>query len=319
MGLRTWIYKHTGIKLKKFEDPIGQLAQEIETLKEEISKSVPALHNFDKQFAQLASEINALQNEVSISVSALHNDDKQFFLEEVRHSQAIAYLHQQVFPQFKNIYSGKDVAVVGTGPSLQYYTPLADIIHIGVNRAFLYQAVEFDYIFMMDYPNIKEYIEPLRFYRQGACKKFFGMYYADFLGLNIPESEALKVGAYRFFTSAPEAGFSRFIDSMPLACYYSMIYPALNFALYTNPKRIYLIGCDSNFGGYWDGVAQKMCLLDQQTQDYHQTKIMHAWHEFKTFSQMFYPQTEIISVNPVGLKGMFSDIYTDNNSDSPVL
>ncbi len=32
----------------------------------------------------------------------------------------------------------------------------------------------------------------------------------------------------------------------------------------------------------------------------------------KGFAKTYYPETEIISVNPVGLKGLFHDVYTES-------
>ena len=32
----------------------------------------------------------------------------------------------------------------------------------------------------------------------------------------------------------------------------------------------------------------------------------------KEFARQYYPETEIISINPVGLKGLFIDQYTDD-------
>ena len=39
-------------------------------------------------------------------------------------------------------------------------------------------------------------------------------------------------------------------------------------------------------------------------------RLTAPWREFKRFVQVYYPETEIISVNPVGLKGIFRDVYT---------
>ena len=35
--------------------------------------------------------------------------------------------------------------------------------------------------------------------------------------------------------------------------------------------------------------------------------ILSIW---KDFSQLYYPETEIICVNPIGLKGIFKEVYT---------
>ena len=32
----------------------------------------------------------------------------------------------------------------------------------------------------------------------------------------------------------------------------------------------------------------------------------------KKFAEVYYPETEIISVNPIGLKGLFRDVYTES-------
>ena len=37
--------------------------------------------------------------------------------------------------------------------------------------------------------------------------------------------------------------------------------------------------------------------------------VISLWHQLKRFAQVFYPNTEIISINPVGLKGIFKDEY----------
>ena len=34
-------------------------------------------------------------------------------------------------------------------------------------------------------------------------------------------------------------------------------------------------------------------------------------NEIKKFVETYYPETEIISVNPVGLKGIFKDLYQE--------
>jgi hypothetical protein len=37
--------------------------------------------------------------------------------------------------------------------------------------------------------------------------------------------------------------------------------------------------------------------------------IYEGWKDLKKFAQIYYPDTEIISINPVGLKGLFTDVY----------
>lgn len=37
-----------------------------------------------------------------------------------------------------------------------------------------------------------------------------------------------------------------------------------------------------------------------------------GYARMKMFAKQYYPDTEIFSVNPVGLKGLFKDMYTEN-------
>ena len=38
---------------------------------------------------------------------------------------------------------------------------------------------------------------------------------------------------------------------------------------------------------------------------------LYDWKKMKEFAELYYPDTEIISVNPVGLKGLFKDEFTE--------
>ena len=39
---------------------------------------------------------------------------------------------------------------------------------------------------------------------------------------------------------------------------------------------------------------------------------LDGYQKVKAFVERFYPDTEIISVNPMGLRGLYSDVYTDD-------
>ena len=39
---------------------------------------------------------------------------------------------------------------------------------------------------------------------------------------------------------------------------------------------------------------------------------LDGYRKVKAFVERFYPDTEIISVNPMGLRGLYSDVYTDD-------
>lgn len=103
------------------------------------------------------------------------------------------------------------------------------------------------------------------------------------------------------------------IEYYPLMHFHSIIFPAIHFALYTRPKKILLIGCDCADKSHFDGSGL-------YSKNFGVSSIAPAWQngykEVKKFAERYYPDTEIISVNPVGLKGMFHDVYTESYLDA---
>lgn len=220
------------------------------------------------------------------------------------HALSIYNLHQKVFPKYKNINSGKDIVLVATGPSLQNYIPIENAVHIGVNRAFQNDKVNFDYLFIQDYSgSTKDYIDEFIRYKEDTVKKFIG-----YLNYNleqhciIPDKYSNYKNIERYYNVHPliKKNFTYDIASEPLADSYSIAFPAMQFALWTNPKRIYLVGCDCNNNGHFDKQTNVLAV----------DSVIDGWKRIKEFAKIYYPDTEIISINPVGLKGIFKEEYT---------
>ncbi len=225
-------------------------------------------------------------------------------------------LHQKTFPRFKNINQGKDVVLLASGPTLRQYKPLENVINVGVNRSFQGTSEKFDYIFIQDYSGqTKSYIKKLNNYNKDTCIKFYGI--ASELNPYmqiIPESEAIEANALRYrtdclnFDSPYNIHFAYDIASQPLGDGKSIVFSAMQFILWTHPKRIYLVGCDCSLGGYFNNER----LNEKEKQNYLNTvEIIENWKKLKFFANRYYPDTEIISINPVGLKGIFKDIYQE--------
>ena len=215
------------------------------------------------------------------------------------------------FLEYKNIYHDKDVVIVARGPSAAKYTnPLKNAVHIALNKAFKNPDIKFDYIFMHDYGAIKDYILDCINY---PCTKFFGRcLYLHFKTHVIPDSTIDKCNANLYYTNAPFETIYKDIDCAPLMDFMSVAFPAIHFALYTGAKRIFLVGCDCSSDGYSDGTkqsAQSLASIEQ-----HHKKMFRGYKLVKEFAMRNYPETEIISINPVNLKGYFKDIYTDENN-----
>ena len=101
--------------------------------------------------------------------------------------------------------------------------------------------------------------------------------------------------------------FTKDLETQPLGNFGSIAFPAMQFVLYTQPKKIYIVGCDSAPTGHFSGEeleSNKRALKDNTY-----LKIINQWKELKNFASFNYPDIEIISINPVGLKGIFEDMY----------
>ncbi len=252
--------------------------------------SILGVHIKIRKLPDYNSQIKNLTNLLDVKLSKL---EKKLNCQQ---------LHSIIFPKYHNIFMNQDVAVVGAGPTLQNYLPLDNTIHIGVNRTFLYNKIKFDFLFVQDYGAAKHYLDDFVKY---DCHKFLGISSND--KICIPEYFYNLPNIEGYYTQYPFSGFFTDISQNPLGDYASIIFPALNFALYTHPRRIYLVGCDCNLNGYFNNEKMQMpdnilksCLSHNK----------RGWNDFKQFVQYHYPDIEVISVNPVGLKGMFHDMYT---------
>ena len=215
--------------------------------------------------------------------------------------------HQRVFPKYKNINQGKDVVLIATGPSLDNFVPIKNAIYVGVNKAFKYDKVKFNYMFLQDYSGAtKSYIEEFVNYEPNYTKKFLG-FIPDYISTTciIPEKYSSYKNVERYYVAHPteKKNYTFDISSQPLGDCYSIAFPAMQFILWTNPRRIYLVGCDCNINGYFslkDSPAQNSLAVEN---------VLDGWKRMKEFAETYYPDTEIISINPVGLKGLFKDHF----------
>lgn len=230
------------------------------------------------------------------------------------------HLHQKTFLPYKNFCNAeKDIAVCGAGPSLQYYKPIKEAVHIAVNRAFLYEKVNFDFIFAQDFDGIRMVRKELIDYKPESCIKFLGAT-AEPGKKSIPESFAIECDALRFnmdyyiYRDGFRSKMVRDIDSRPLGGMPNVGMSVMQLALYMNPRKLYIVGCDMSGTHFADGNQSASELMSEKKQydaywEKGQKRLLDKWKEIKYFAEIYYPNTEIISINPVGLKGIFKDKY----------
>jgi hypothetical protein len=215
--------------------------------------------------------------------------------------------HAESFQEYKACNAGKDVVILAAGSTLDYYEPIHDAVHIGMNSTYKFNRVKLDFYFFQDWEYEPEY--PLEVTNSDFVK-FFGKYLhpATAERHQVPEGIATAANARRYYSSFPANLLYPSIEYYPLADFASVVFPALHFALYTAPERIYLVGCDASSRGHWDGTEQhaekgRALKTDVWVNGYIRMRKLAKWH---------YPQTEIISINPLYLKGLFTDVYTQS-------
>ena len=239
-------------------------------------------------------------------------------LNGVQRSITTAILHQKSFSGYKNKYQGKSVVLVGAGPTLNYFTGVKDAIYIGCNRAFLFDKIKFDYLFSIDNAGLKNdsesYYDDFFHYEGNNCIKFIG---DQNLGKNfqIPESYILKYdNILRYKTTAGYMSnrLTFDISSEPLGNFSTVSLQALQFILYTNPAKVYLVGIDCNgaTAGHFIGKKYDNAKRNENAKLNDSNNIKSWSTTVRDFLEIYYPETEIISVNPVGLRGVFKDVYT---------
>lgn len=240
-------------------------------------------------------------------VDAIKWDLRNMQFHDIAKLIATAELHKSTFAGYRNKFAGKNIVLVGAGPSLKKFKP----IKVGLNRAFLYDGVKFDFLFSIDKAGIDQIYDQFIEYQ---AVKFLG---DQNLGpmYQIPESVINKIKDVKRYKT--DAGFSsQFatdIEYMPLGNFNTISLQAMQFILYTNPAKIYLVGIDcSNAGHFTDNTKNHIKDFDIEKRGENLTQwaniSVEFWKELQKFAQTYYPETEIISVNPVGLRGIFTDL-----------
>jgi hypothetical protein len=163
---------------------------------------------------------------------------------------------------------------------------------------------------MHDSIMVKKYKKQLKKYKADKFVAFATSQYNS-EHFNMSSEQVSSIGAKRFIisdTNLPDTAGGQFdviqpdiANGMIMDRGGGTVFSALQFALFTGPKKIYLVGCDCTTQGYFEKAEKgaKQVLLE---------KTEYLWHEVKAFADQYYPNTKIISVNPVTLRGLFTDL-----------
>ena len=240
--------------------------------------------------------------------------DLKYRLEE---QGELCAVNSRTFEPFRNKFRGKKVVIVATGPSLEKYKPIPDAIHIGLNFAWKNENIPLDYLFINDGYG-KEIRDKLEVGFDRIAHGIFISKLPDrFLHsyITYPEDASLRwKNVHRFYVEDySDYPIYQDICYHPLTTNASVCFAALHFALFTYPKEIYLVGCDasSKYVHFYDHSQPNPIDFPGLG------RIKVTWARMKVHARRHYPETEIISINPVGLKGLFRDMYTDEQVVTP--
>ena len=224
----------------------------------------------------------------------------------------ISAVNTMAFSEYRNLYRGKELVILATGPSMKKYKPIKNAIHIGVNTAHRRDDIELDFLFTQDFN--REY-DWMPIYGEEMKKAFERIKNRIFIGSYSPrlpyheieypeEYSSINKKIRRYFVGKDSDYIYKNICYHPLMDNFSVVFPAVHFALFTYPRKIYIVGCD---------VSDKGQHFDSDEELYDNPTWLHkmGWLRVKKFAELHYPETEFISINPVGLTGLFKDVYKE--------
>jgi len=239
-------------------------------------------------------------------------------VKEIAQLPEVVATNTAAFAEYENAFEGRDVVLLGTGPSLNKYKPIEGAIHVGLNRAYTFDKVKLDYLFAHDFWRkgwlegygegaLDSYIDDLK---KLDCKKFIGHACAySFLDcISLPEKDYIGTDFTRYIHAyqVKSSVLHRDIKFYPTFDFGTVAHPAIHFALFAHPRRIYIVGCDGvtrNSVVHYDSSRK---VSEMEFHSYKQMKI--GWKKVKSFAEIHYPDVEIISINPGYLKGLFKDM-----------
>ena len=217
------------------------------------------------------------------------------------------------FAPFRGEHAGESAILFATGSSVNQFSynllPESPDVRVGVNRIICRDDISLDYYFCAHYhdndhprdPSFLDKIVSRSKDLQVFCASMFnGASFSEFFS----PAQALQMGAIAYELHS-RTGVDAFCTDLVREPMYnhSIVFPALQFMLYTGVRRIYLVGCDC--GGPHSCVEGQ---FESFSNDYNgHTCLVPNWKEFAEFKDQVYPEVEIISINPRGLKEMFID------------
>tara|TARA_R110002020_G_scaffold16515_17_gene58339 strand:- start:6472 stop:7206 length:735 start_codon:yes stop_codon:yes gene_type:complete len=240
-------------------------------------------------------------------------------------------LNHRPFKKFELTHKGAVSILFATGPSLNdfSYSGLPDVpsVRTGVNSFIYHDQYELDYYFCAHdvskegsgHPhNEIEKVDPIR--EKIKSRSSDMQVFCTCAGLRhgrrhvndtfFSDEARREFNAIPYVVSWSGKGKEAFATSLERQPLYnqSIVFPALQFLLYTGVSKVYLVGCDCGGGVSYLSPDKEPGPDWKHATDF--GKLHQAWKDFRSFAEEKYPDVDVVSVNPRGLKGMFEECYT---------
>lgn len=218
----------------------------------------------------------------------------------------MASIHPKVFLPLRDTLTGRHLALLASGPTLQQAPRIDGCLTAACNNSytFLGEAGP-DYYFASDF-RVHGYIESALRALPESCRIFLGYSIGplDNPDLVIPLHlrDDPRVRAFCDYAS-PIPRLE--LELYPVFHFSTVVHCMLHIALYMNPDVIYLLGCDSVPTGYFDARDNAIQKSRMNTD-----RIKHGYLQLQMLQRHQRPHIRIVSVNPIGLRGVFEDVYT---------
>lgn len=215
--------------------------------------------------------------------------------------------------KYKNCNIGKNIILYAGGPTFRYFdNSKCKALKCGVN-GIITLVSDLNYLFVEDvFIHDKNLNEMIDNYVGNNCEKFYGLLPPRRLkNINRKEYTTEKITPMNIQRSnanvflledVVRSKWATDLEVEAFGDFGGAALSALQFLLYTHPKRIYLVGNDCS-------NEQLVYHSDRPKITDHSAKIK-SYKTFKSFAKAVYPDVRIISVNPVGLRGIFRECYT---------
>ncbi|KAK3239162.1 hypothetical protein CYMTET_50894 [Cymbomonas tetramitiformis] len=216
----------------------------------------------------------------------------------IKKVRSLSDINKQNVAPWRNRHANKTGILFGSGQSLNKYEHTAEdekgkqVITFGTNGMIYWKGGVLDHLFVCDGGNRGK----------KATKKWFA--YFRNKPDHGPNSEARERANASYFEvegpCAQRIPLVKDVGRYSFSLTRSSIFVPFVFALFTGVDRLYVVGCDVADTGYanWKHEAAHLKKVGRPF-----SKMKEAWFWAYTWQQRFYPQVDIVLVNPVGLRG----------------